>query len=44
MKQKVNLGKKEAKIQLIIEESKKVFVVVTMQDIVDACKISRGII
>lgn len=47
MEQKVHLGKKEAKIQLIIEESKKVFqkkgfVTVTMQDIVDACKISRG--
>lgn len=47
MDQKVHLGKKEAKIQLIIKESKKVFqkkgfVAVTMQDIVDACKISRG--
>ena len=47
MAQKLNLGKKEAKIQLIIEESKKVFqkkgfVAVTMQDIVDACNISRG--
>lgn len=47
MEQKVKLGKKEAKIQLIIEEAKKVFqkkgfVAVTMQDIVDVCKISRG--
>lgn len=47
MKQKVNLRKKEEKIRLIIEESKKVFqkkgfAGVTMQDIVDACKISRG--
>lgn len=47
MDQKVHLGKKEAKIQLIIKESKKVFqkkgfVAVTMQDIVDVCKISRG--
>ena len=47
MKQEFTLPKKEAKIQLIIDQSRKVFqkkgfADVTMQDIVDACKISRG--
>ena len=47
MKQEFTLPKKEAKIQLIINQSRKVFqkrgfADVTMQDIVDVCKISRG--